>query len=240
MKGTTPEERQAHEHHRNDGPAGVRAPQATKAASVTRAAVRNPALARTGSSPLPPLAAAVRRSLVNPTALTIAIAYSAVVVVAVVAILVVWRSTHSFESPRRDTTDTGRLARGEKAWFLIAVAALGVLLLSTLAFIPYGDNAEAAGQQQVTVVGRQFAWQISPGTIRAGVPARFAVGASDVNHGFAVYNDDNVLLFQIQAVPETTSHIVYTFKEPGRYQVVCLEFCGIDHHKMVGTLQVER
>jgi cytochrome c oxidase subunit 2 len=199
-----------------------------------------PTLARTGSSPLPPLSAAVRRSLVNPTALTIAIAYSAVVVVAVVAILVVWRSTHSFESPRRDTTDTARLARGEKAWFLITVAALGVLLLSTLAFIPYGDNAEAAGQQQVTVVGRQFAWQVSPGTIRAGVPARFAVGASDVNHGFAVYNDDNVLLFQIQAVPESTSHIVYTFKEPGRYQVVCLEFCGIDHHKMVGTLQVER
>ena len=68
---------------------------------------------------------------------------------------------------------------------------------------------------------------------------RFEVTATDVNHGFAVYNDDNVLLFQIQAVPKRTSHIVYTFKEPGRYQVVCLEFCGVNHHKMIGQLQVE-
>ena len=174
----------------------------------------------------------------NPTALTIAIAYSAVVVVAVAAILVIWRSTHSFESPRRDTTDTARLAHGEKGWFVFAVIGLGVLLLTTLAFIPYGDNAAAVGQQQVAVVGRQFAWQVTPGTVKAGVPTRFEVSASDVNHGFAVYNDDNVLLFQIQAIPDHTSHIVYTFKEPGRYQVVCLEFCGVDHHKMVGVLQV--
>ena len=59
-----------------------------------------------------------------------------------------------------------------------------------------------------------------------------------MNHGFAVYNDDNVLLFQIQAVPGSTSHIVYTFKTPGRYQVVCLEFCGVNHDKMVGSFQV--
>ena len=174
----------------------------------------------------------------NPTALTIAIAYGAVVVIAVVAILIVWRSTHSFESPRKDTTDTARLAHGEKGWFIFAVIALGVLLLTTLAFIPYGDNAAATGQQEVTAEGQQFAWIVTPSTIRAGVPVRFTVTAKDVNHGFAVYNDDNVLLFQIQAVPDSTSHIVYTFKTPGRYQVVCLEFCGVNHDKMVGPFLV--
>ena len=174
----------------------------------------------------------------NPTALTIAIAYAAVVVIAVVAILIVWHSTHSFESPRKDTTDTAQLAHGEKGWFIFAVIALGVLLLTTLAFIPYGDNAAATGQQEVTAEGQQFAWIVTPSTITAGVPVRFTVTAKDVNHGFAVYNDDNVLLFQIQAVPGSTSHIVYTFKTPGRYQVVCLEFCGIDHDKMVGPFLV--
>ena len=174
----------------------------------------------------------------NPIALTIAVAYGAVVVIAVVAILVVWRSTHSFESPRDDTTDTARLAHGEKGWFIFTVIALGVLLLTTLSFIPYGDNAPATGQQRVQVDGQQFAWIVTPSTITAGVPVRFTVTAKDVNHGFAVYNDDNVLLFQIQAVPDSTSHIVYTFKTPGRYQVVCLEFCGVDHDKMVGSFQV--
>lgn len=176
----------------------------------------------------------------NPTALTIAIAYGAVVVVAVIAILIVWHSTHSFESPRRDTTDTARLAHGEKGWFIVAVIALGVLLLTTLAFIPYGDNAAATGQQQVRVEGQQFAWIVTPSNITAGIPVRFEVTASDVSHGFAVYNDDNVLLFQIQAVPDSTSHIVYTFRNPGRYQVVCLEFCGINHHDMIGSFQVAR
>ena len=114
--------------------------------------------------------------------------------------------------------------------------ALGILALATLAFIPYGDNAAARGQQQVAVDGRQFAWVMNPSTITAGTPVRFGVTASDVNHGFGVYNDDNVLLFQIQAVPKRISHIVYTFKEPGRYQVVCLEFCGVNHHKMIGAL----
>lgn len=175
----------------------------------------------------------------NPTALAITIAYSVVVVVAVVAILIVWRSTHSLERNRRDTTDTHRLAEGEKGWFIFAVVGLAVLLLSTLAFIPYGDNAKADGQQQVQVDSQQFAWTVTPNTIRAGVPVRFAVTSEDVNHGFAVYNDANVLLFQIQAVPGTTSHIVYTFKRPGRYQVVCLEFCGVNHDKMLGTFQVK-
>jgi cytochrome c oxidase subunit 2 len=176
---------------------------------------------------------------VNPTALVITIAYSAVVLIAAVAILIVWRSTHSFERNRKDTTDTHRLAEGEKGWFMFAVVALAVLLLATLAFIPYGDNAKAEGQQEVVVESQQFAWIMTPSTIQAGVPVRFAVTTRDVNHGFAVYNDKNILLFQIQAVPEHTSHIVYTFKVPGRYQIVCLEFCGVNHHKMLGTFTVE-
>ncbi len=175
----------------------------------------------------------------NPTALVIAVAYSIVCVVAIVILLVIWRSTHS-EPPRRtDDTDTDRLAHGEKAWFAIAVAALGVLLLATLAFIPYGDTAAADGQQAVAVDGAQFAWTIDPSVVTAGTPVRFRVTASDVNHGFAVYDADNTMLFQIQAVPDHPSHIVYTFDEPGVYQVVCLEFCGVKHHEMLGTIEVK-
>lgn len=174
----------------------------------------------------------------NPTAATIAIAYGAVCVLAIAVVAIIWRSTHPARPRHGDTTDTARLAHGEKAWFAIAVAALGVLLLATLPFIPYGDNAEAAGQQVVDVTGQQFAWTIAPANIEAGVPTRFVVRAADVTHGFAVYNADNVMLFQIQAIPDHPSDYVYTFKEPGRYQVVCLEFCGVSHHKMLSTFEV--
>ena len=78
--------------------------------------------------------------LVNPLALTIAIAYAVVVVIALVGILWIWHSTHCFDEPRTDTADTQKLAHREKGWFIFAVVALGVLLLATLAFIPYGEQ----------------------------------------------------------------------------------------------------
>ena len=174
----------------------------------------------------------------NPTALVITILYAVVSVVAIVILLVIWHSTHA-DDDQSDKVDTERLAHGEKTWFAIAVAALGALLLATLPFIPYGDTAAADGQQRVSVSGAQFLWTIEPDTIEAGTPTRFTVTAEDVNHSFAVYNDDNVMLFQIQAIPDHPSNIVHTFDEPGRYQVVCLEFCGVKHHEMLSTITVE-
>ena len=108
----------------------------------------------------------------------------------------------------------------------------------TLPFIPYGKNSAEAGQQRVHVEALQFAWVMDPPTVTAGVPTRFSVISADVNHGFAVYDDRNVMLFQVQALPDHSTDIVHTFEKPGRYQIVCLEFCGVGHHKMVGTLVV--
>ncbi len=177
----------------------------------------------------------------NPTALAIAIAYGAVCLIAVAFPLFIWRSTHTVSRRgrrRRDGVDAGRLAHGEKVWFVIAVAALGVLLLATIPFTPYGQGSPSEGEQQVSVNGAQFAWITDPATIEAGREVRFTVTASDVNHGFGVYNDDNVLLLQVQAVPDHATEVTYTFKVPGTYQIVCLEFCGVDHHKMIGTFEV--
>jgi cytochrome c oxidase subunit 2 len=175
---------------------------------------------------------------VNPTALAIAIAYSAVCLLAVVFLLFIWRSTHVPRERREDEVDTGRLAHGEKVWFGIAVAALGVLLLATIPFIPYGQGSATADEQRVEVTGAQFAWITDPNTIEAGRPVRFTVTATDVNHGFGVYNDDDVMLLQVQAIPDHPTEVTYTFKVPGAYQVVCLEFCGVNHHKMIGTFEV--
>ncbi|WP_217915264.1 hypothetical protein [Miltoncostaea marina] len=175
----------------------------------------------------------------NPTALVITIAYSVVSFLAIALVVWIWRSTLPARPRRTDETDTHRLAHREKAWFAIAVASLGVLLLATLPFIPYGDNSAEAGQQRVEVNSIQFAWDMEPRTVTAGTPVRFTVTTADVNHGFGVYNDDNVMLFQIQVVPDHPSDVVYTFKEPGRYQIVCLEFCGVGHHNMLSTFEVE-
>jgi len=30
----------------------------------------------------------------------------------------------------------------------------------------------------------------------------------------------------------------YTFKEPGTYRVLCLEYCGVAHHEMTADIKV--
>ena len=122
----------------------------------------------------------------------------------------------------RDTVDTARLARGEKARFAIAVAALGVLLLATIPFIPYGRGAGSPDDQTARFEGVQFAWVLDAGRLVAGEPVTFDVRARDVNHGFAIYNNDDVMPCQVQAIPDHPSEVSDTFKKPRADQVVCL------------------
>lgn len=168
----------------------------------------------------------------NERALIIAIAYSAVSLIAIAVGIVIWRSTHT-----RSPVDTHLLAEREKAWFGTAVALLAVMLFATIFFTPYGQSAPD-GAQRVSVRGVQFAWVIAPKRVRAGVPVEFSVVSDDVSHGFAVYDPRQVFQFQVQVVPDRPTRLVHTFTRPGTYEVLCFEFCGVDHHKMETTFEV--
>ncbi len=155
------------------------------------------------------------------------------VVLGAALVVAVWLSTRK----RDRRADTELLARREKAWFIVTVGLLVSLLFATIFFTPYGKSAPA-GAQVVQVQGFQFGWLIEPSSIRADVPVEFQLRSRDANHAFAVYNSDDVLLFQVQVVPERTQSYVYTFKKPGTYQVLCFEFCGLDHDLMRATFEV--
>lgn len=86
--------------------------------------------------------------------------------------------------------------------------------------------------------GFQFGWLIQPSSVQANEPVEFRLRSRDVNHAFAVYNSDHVLLFQVQVVPERMQEYVYTFKKPGTYEVLCFEYCGLDHDLMRATFEV--
>jgi cytochrome c oxidase subunit 2 len=169
------------------------------------------------------------------TATIITVSYLVVAALGVIVAVAVWRSTRT----RDRKADPALLARRERTWLWIVAALLTALLFGTIFFTPYGKSA-GAGKQVVDVTGVQFAWAIDPPSIRANIPVEFRVRAVDVNHAFAVYNADDVLLFQVQAMPEQLQEVVYTFKKPGLYRVFCLEFCGLDHHRMVTTITVRR
>ena len=118
------------------------------------------------------------------------------------------------------------------------MVALGVLLLATLAFIPYGDNAAAKGQQQVAVRASSSPGSSRPTRSRPACRSASRSRPRTSTTASPSTTTTTCCCSRSRRCPTATSHIVYTFKVPGRYQVVCLEFCGVDHHKMIGSFQV--
>jgi cytochrome c oxidase subunit II len=169
-------------------------------------------------------------------AVIIAVAYGALGGVVVLLIgAAVWSSTFG----RRREIDARKLAEREKTWFGIVVVMLVSLLFATIFFTPYGKSSLSA-PQTVNVDARQFAFILDKSTVRAGERVKFHLRSADVNHGFAVFNSKNEFLFQSQVMPGKTQDYVYTFKKPGRYHVVCFEYCGIGHDSMNGDFTVSK
>jgi cytochrome c oxidase subunit 2 len=161
----------------------------------------------------------------------ILIAYGIAVVLATALAVALWLSTGN-----RRPVNTTRLAEREKGWLVIVVAILVALLAATIWFTPYGKSTPA-NAQVVRVNARQFFWQLRPATVRVGRPVAFVTRSEDVNHGFGIYKGHRFIA-QIQVVPGESSTLVHTFHEPGTYMVLCLEYCGVNHHGMVATFEV--
>jgi cytochrome c oxidase subunit 2 len=172
---------------------------------------------------------------VGQTAAIITVSYVIAVVIGAIICIAIWRSTRRDED---EAPSTQLYSRGEGIWLVIVLALLFALLLATIFYVPYGETA-GPDKQVVRVTGVQFAWSIDPSTVRAGVPVEFELVTSDVTHGVGIY-DDGKLLVQAQVIPDQTQKLVYTFDEPGTYDVLCLEYCGKGHHDMVSQLEVRR
>lgn len=172
----------------------------------------------------------------SQTAAIISVAYAVAVVIGSVIAIAVWRSTRRAAAVAGER-ESESYSRREGVWLVVVLAALFALLLATIFYVPYGETA-GADKQVVRVTGVQFAWAIDPAVVQAGRPVEFLLRTSDVNHGFGVYSEGGVLAFQAQVIPGRTQKVVHTFEKPGTYTVLCLEFCGVDHHRMTTTIEV--
>jgi cytochrome c oxidase subunit 2 len=76
-------------------------------------------------------------------------------------------------------------------------------------------------------------------TVQANSLVEFRVTTLDANHGFSLYAPDGHLVAQTQAMPGYVNRLRVTFPEPGTYTVLCLEFCGMAHHRMRGVVEVK-
>ena len=125
--------------------------------------------------------------------------------------------------------------------FTLALLALIAVTYRTLGQLPYVSHlnrSSIASVQRVQAVSEQWSWTITPRAFVVGQTAEFHVTSKDVNHGFALYDPEMRVVAQTQAMPGYTNVLRYTFAEPGTYQVLCLEYCGLEHHEMKTDINV--
>jgi len=133
---------------------------------------------------------------------------------------------------------SGRLWRDRLFWIIIAAGV--AISFATLWDWPIAGHAAAAPKPDVVIraTAHQFRWAIDRDTVQAGQLVEFELTSADVNHGFAIYKNKHHLVAQTQAMPGYVNKLQVRFTEPGDYEVLCLEYCGVAHHAMRAVIKV--
>ncbi len=77
----------------------------------------------------------------------------------------------------------------------------------------------------------------SPDTLKAAVgqPLHLRMTSDDVVHGFAV---GQMKMEPVDVMPGKVTDVTLTFDKPGSYTFYCTRWCGINHWRMRGTIEV--
>lgn len=126
-----------------------------------------------------------------------------------------------------------------RSWlFWVLILAGLVIAAVSLRALPYVHRDAPPPAQVVNVTAYQWYWDLDGDAITAGQPVEFRVTSGDVNHGLGIYDAQTRLVAQVQAMPGYVNRLRHTFEEPGTYRLLCLEYCGTQHHDMVEELEV--
>ena len=79
-------------------------------------------------------------------------------------------------------------------------------------------------------------WAFEPNVIQvpAGSTVDFYITSKDVTHGFYI-DKTNV---NLMSVPNVVNYAQAKFTKPGKYSILCHEYCGTAHHAMFGMVEV--
>ena len=136
----------------------------------------------------------------------------------------------------------------EVAWTVFPVlilVAIATFVFVELPGITDPPSARASDELRVRVEGRQFYWQyeypngvVAIDRLRApaGVPVRLEITApeEDVIHSWWIPQ----LGGKIDAIPGTVTETWFQAARTGTYPGQCAELCGIEHAKMLATVEV--
>ncbi|MCK9480603.1 MAG: cytochrome C oxidase subunit II [Bacteroidia bacterium] len=134
----------------------------------------------------------------------------------------------------------------KRFYFLLLWGGVLIILMSvTIPKSPYFMYKDSNPEKVVKVEAMQYAFIMSDETdnasieVPAGKMVEFRVTSMDVTHGFAIYNPKHELVTQTQAMPGYVNRLRWVFDEPGKYDILCTEFCGIGHATQTGSMRGE-
>ena len=132
-------------------------------------------------------------------------------------------------------TKTSRGIPEKVARWLLAIALLSIpLAIFGARFItkyPFGEQVVEIHARMPQAGG----WSINDITIEAGEPLHLRLVSDDVVHGFAIGQSEQPA---IDMLPGKVVETTLTFDKPGKYTYYCTRWCGIDHWRMRGTIDV--
>lgn len=133
---------------------------------------------------------------------------------------------------------TPRAYRARGVIFGVVIIVGVIATYKTLIPWPH-DTRPQVISQSIDVKSSQWSWDLPKSKIKVGDEVEFRVTSADVNHGFGLYSPAGQIVAQVQAMPGFENKLRYRFLMPGKYKVLCMEYCGLGHHRMDAELDVE-
>jgi len=126
----------------------------------------------------------------------------------------------------------------ERRWLYVLIGVFLVFNIVTLSpLIPWQEwllwsNPTPSQSFAIEVEDYQFKLPPEGIEVKTGEYVEFAATSKDVTYGFGAFRKDGSLVFQMQVLPGMTNRIVWTFDEPGSYDVRSTEYSGPRHSEM--------
>lgn len=168
----------------------------------------------------------------------IAVFFSTLIFVLIVAFAVKYRRRSDAEQPRPITENLGL----EIAWTVIPLALTLVLFVwgAKLFFITYYPPKDSL---EINVVAKQWMWKVQHAEgrseidelhIPAGRPIKLVMTSQDVIHDFFV----PAFRVKKDVVPGRYTTLWFEATKPGAYRLFCAQYCGTQHSGMIGHIVV--
>lgn len=134
----------------------------------------------------------------------------------------------------------------ELAWSIIPLAmGLPVFVWAANLFVRMYTPIKVEDSLEITVIGKQWMWHLQHPTgqrennelhIPVGRQIKLTMISQDVIHSFYV----PAFRIKKDVLPARYSTQWFTATKPGKYHLLCAEYCGTDHSKMGGYVYVLR